>query len=53
MLAIEIGVVSSIVGADKIGVGTRITEATANNLFDLTLMQIDTWTKSGQPATPE
>ena len=48
MLLIEFGVVSSILGANKIGVRTIVGKAATDNLFYLTLVQVDTGTKRGQ-----
>ncbi len=45
VLAIEIGVIGRVVVADKIGGGTLGIEAAANDLFDLTLVQVDAGAK--------
>lgn len=39
---IEVGVVTGIVGTDEIGLRTLFVEAAADDLFDLTLVKVDT-----------
>ena len=48
MLLLEFGVVSGILDANKIGVCTIVGKATTDNLFYLTLVQVDTGAKRGQ-----
>lgn len=48
MLAVKFGVIGGVVLADKISVRTIVCQAAADNLFYLTLVEVDTGTKRGQ-----
>ena len=53
MLLVELRIISGIVRTDKVGVGTAVGKAAANNLFYLTLVKVNAGAKRGQGTNSE